>query len=378
MTIETNITNRRELANALAQYMNTRAVYLGPPTFAYQIGGIHLSREGILSGNDLDGIFPFLEMRGIIAAQPKLIQEPAGSTASGIQIPLEGYTPVNLRNLLSMLYSKQWLIRKACSMPALHIPESAVNSMPTDTLESAVQSLLDLKAAGTIIGVDITCNGITFAAEPYADLEAVQIFLQHVVQSAKAATRVYRKIIWRCNHKYNGQQKCTSPHVSQETLECAFEEVMRRMIAQREHVIAACRLAVKEVLDADDLRSEQEGLEEKLLLLKERIRRLVNDNARTEVDQEAYRREYDTLSAQYKQATNRIQEIDEELCGREARKKQIELFLRMFEKQKADVEFDSETFVAMVERVVIRQRIEGKSIELAFELRSGQVYRIKL
>ena len=129
MTIETNITNRRELASALAEYLNTRAVYLGPPTFAYQIGDIHLSREGILSGNDLDGIFPFLEMQGIVTAQPKMIQEPAGSTASGIQISLQEYTLVNLRNLLSMLYSKQWLIRKACSMPALHIPESGVNSM---------------------------------------------------------------------------------------------------------------------------------------------------------------------------------------------------------------------------------------------------------
>jgi len=28
---------------------------------------------------------------------------------------------------------------------------------------------------------------------------------------------------------------------------------MRRMIAQRDHVIAACRVAVKEALDADDL-----------------------------------------------------------------------------------------------------------------------------
>ena len=43
MTIETNITNRRELANGLAQYMNTRAVYLGPPTFAY---AVHAEREG--------------------------------------------------------------------------------------------------------------------------------------------------------------------------------------------------------------------------------------------------------------------------------------------------------------------------------------------
>ena len=134
----------------------------------------------------------------------------------------------------------------------------------------------------------------------------------------------------------------------------------------------------KEVLDADDLRIKQEDLEEKLFLLNERIRRLVNDNARTEMDQEEYRREYDALSAQYRQATDRIREIDEELSSREARKKQIELFLRMFEKQEADVAFDPGTFVTMVERVVIRQRIEGKSIELAFELRSGQVYRIML
>ena len=82
MTIETNIRSRRELASALAQYMNTHAVYLGPPTFAYQIGDIHLSREGILSGNDLDGIFPFLEMQGIVAAQLKTIRKPTENTAS--------------------------------------------------------------------------------------------------------------------------------------------------------------------------------------------------------------------------------------------------------------------------------------------------------
>lgn len=147
MTIETSITNRRELASALAQYMNTRAVYLGLPTFAYQIGDIHLSREGILSGNDLDGIFPFLEMQGIITAQPKMIQEPAENTTPSIQIPLEGYTPVNLRNLFITLYNKQWLIRKVCCMPVLHIPESVVNSMSTDTLESAVQFLHDFESS---------------------------------------------------------------------------------------------------------------------------------------------------------------------------------------------------------------------------------------
>jgi len=96
------------------------------------------------------------------------------------------------------------------------------------------------------------------------------------------------------------------------------------------------------------------------------------------MDPEAYRREYDALSAQYKQATDRIQEIDEELRGREARKKQIALFLRMFECQEADVEFDAGTFVAMVERVVI-SRVEGdKGLGLRFILRNGQEILIRI
>ena len=135
---------------------------------------------------------------------------------------------------------------------------------------------------------------------------------------------------------------------------------MRRMIAQREHVIAVCRLAVKEVLNVDDLNQEREMLEEKLLLLSERIRRLVSDNAQMELDPEAYHREYDALSKQYEETANGIRAIDEELRSREARKKQIELFLRMFERMEADVEFDAGTFVAMVEKVIISRTEDHK------------------
>ena len=91
-------------------------------------------------------------------------------------------------------------------------------------------------------------------------------------------------------------------------------------------------------------------LEEKLLVLSERIRRLVNDNARMQMDQEAYQEEYDELSARYGEAMNRIGGIDEEARSREMRKKQLELFLRMFKRQEADAEFDAGAFVVMVER----------------------------
>lgn len=126
------------------------------------------------------------------------------------------------------------------------------------------------------------------------------------------------------------------------------------------------------MLDVDDLNREHGVLGEMLLLLNERIRRLVSDNAQIELDQEAYHREYDALSAQYEETANRIRAIDEELRSREARKKQIELFLRMFERMEADVEFDAGIFVAMVEKVTVNRTENGKGINLRFILRSGQ------
>jgi len=87
-------------------------------------------------------------------------------------------------------------------MTALHIPESAVNSMPTDTLESAVQSLLDLKAAGALAGIDITCDQITFSMDADADLEAVQTFFQQIILAAKTVTRVFPAYHPQENEKY--------------------------------------------------------------------------------------------------------------------------------------------------------------------------------
>ena len=97
-----------------------------------------------------------------------------------------------------------------------------------------------------------------------------------------------------------------------------------------------------------------------------------------QMDQEMYQKEYDELSVQYKRATDRIQEIDEELRSREARKKRIALFLRMFEKQEADVEFDAGTFVAMVEKVVVTRIDTMGKKGLRFILQCRKSYCITL
>ena len=45
MEIITNAKNRKSLVKALSEHFGERAVYLGPPSFAYQIGSITVDRE---------------------------------------------------------------------------------------------------------------------------------------------------------------------------------------------------------------------------------------------------------------------------------------------------------------------------------------------
>ena len=63
------------------------------------------------------------------------------------------------------------------------------------------------------------------------------------------STDEYRRTIWRCNNKYTGETKCTTPHVTQETLEKAFVQVMQQVFSQKEEILTACREALDEAFD---------------------------------------------------------------------------------------------------------------------------------
>ena len=54
MTLNTNTTDRKALVKALSTELGTEATYMGPPTFAYQIGAYTVDREGNISGEDFE------------------------------------------------------------------------------------------------------------------------------------------------------------------------------------------------------------------------------------------------------------------------------------------------------------------------------------
>ena len=128
-TIDFNIrkNERKKLVEAVADFVQTDAVYSGAPSFAYQIGAMTVDKDGILTipnAEDTDfevsGLLDALTYKGFVAAiitddEENEPEDPVGLT---VEIPLENVNAVLLTKLLD---AKGSLIRKALGVSDLRI-----------------------------------------------------------------------------------------------------------------------------------------------------------------------------------------------------------------------------------------------------------------
>ena len=161
--------------------------------------------------------------------------------------------------------------------------------------------------------------------------------------------------------------------MTQEELERAFVSVMQRMLQEKAEILTACRTALDAALDTTDLDRTAKRLEEQALGIAERVRKLVEENARVQMNQEEYQQEYNALAADYEKASEKLRRIAVQKHDKADRRRKIEIFLRMLEQQEECLDFDPYTFVALVDKVVV-----GKDKKLVFCFRNGMEYEHRM
>lgn len=181
------------------------------------------------------------------------------------------------------------------------------------------------------------------------------------------STDAYRRVVWRCNGKYIGEKKCTTPYVTQDELEKAFVSVMQRVLREKEAITAACRETL-EGINTAELDAKVAQLENEANSVAERLRGLVEDNARICKNQMEYQREYDALVAEYDRVNSQIQAMENQNRNRERAKRKLEIFLGYLEKAEVCEAFEPYTFATLVEKVVV-----GRDGRLEFYFRSGMI-----
>lgn len=101
------------------------------------------------------------------------------------------------------------------------------------------------------------------------------------------STDRYRKVIYRCNRKYNGE-KCNTPHVTEDEVKAAFISAYNQLVTEKQEIITNAEIIRKTLCVTDTLQEEKRKLEEEIAVLVEMTQNIVAENARVAQEQNEY------------------------------------------------------------------------------------------
>ena len=186
------------------------------------------------------------------------------------------------------------------------------------------------------------------------------------------STDKYRRVIWQCNHKFDGGEKCSTPHLTEEDIKAAFVRAANKALADKGSIIETFRLIRDSVFDTSALERERTGLTDELNLVAGLIQDGIYQNARMARNQADYNKEYETLAARYEKAKSRLDEVESEIHDKNSRRKSIEHYLALMEARKdAITEYDVRLWHGMVEFVTVYSKED-----IRFTMKDGTEIRV--
>lgn len=176
----------------------------------------------------------------------------------------------------------------------------------------------------------------------------------------------YRKKIYQCNRKYNGE-KCTTPILIKEDIENRFVNVINSLIQNKNEFTENLTIINKTICDTAELEKKKNELHQTLLEQVEKLQELIEVNSRVVRNQEEYQKEYDALVSEYEFTKAEHKKVELELSNKLAKKETIDLFINMIKKQETLLtEFDPVMWGSLLECVKVYP-----SNELIFKFRDG-------
>lgn len=181
------------------------------------------------------------------------------------------------------------------------------------------------------------------------------------------STSKYRHVVWQCNDKFKGVNKCTTPHVTEARIKEKFLEAYNQLLPEREHLIEDCRAMQELLTDCTDLNKEMQEREQELAVVEELARRYVDDNSSMALDQEEYMARYTKLEERCNGVLDRIKELKKQRVERMIKADAIGGFMfRLREMDQALEFFDDRLWLEVIDVVQVERN--GK---LIFKFQNG-------
>lgn len=186
------------------------------------------------------------------------------------------------------------------------------------------------------------------------------------------STSKYRRVIWRCNHKFNGVCKCSTPHLYEDVIKEKFLSACNQLFENRDEVLENCRMMQNLLTDCTEIDEKQQAVLQETEVVSELTRKYIMENSQTAQNQDEYNTHYNALVERYEKLQKKSLSLQKQKEERLAKRDLIGGFILKLSKCKELLtEFDEQFWIAAVDKVTVFQ--DGR---LLFAFKDGTEIKI--
>ena len=164
----------------------------------------------------------------------------------------------------------------------------------------------------------------------------------------------YRRVIWQCNHKFTGDKKCTTPHLTEDALKEYAILALSFLIDNREALIEDGRLIRQALSDHTEIDAELCEVETEISVVAQMIEKTISDNAQAPLDQDEYAKSYSGLTKRYQALQKRYTTLTQQREEKQFKAEVLSGFLfELGELERLDTEWSDARFQATVDHITV-------------------------
>ena len=168
------------------------------------------------------------------------------------------------------------------------------------------------------------------------------------------STDKYRKIVYRCNHKYINNVKCKTPHLSESEIKEMFIQAMNKILVDKKEIIANLQLSQKALFGTAKLEAEHRKLLTELKDMVEKIKSCVSNNARKAQEQSEYEKRYKGLVLEYEKVKLKYEGLGISIAKNNSKREVTSGFIKTISEQEGLItEFDSSLWGGLLENMTV-------------------------
>jgi len=164
----------------------------------------------------------------------------------------------------------------------------------------------------------------------------------------------YRKEIWRCNRKFDGDKKCNTPHVEAETVKEKFLQAYNKFMADREELLDNMELMKTTVCDVTELNEKILELQITLDGIQKHILSLFDTDKVSPTEQLELISQHSRLESRIEELTAELNAAEEEKKSRLEKASRISIVIESVRTAPLVLNsWDENLWVALIEKVTV-------------------------